>query len=58
MKDLVDIYLEAGGEMLVCGPCVHSRKLDPEQDFIQGAKVVNAAKFVKEITEATNALVY
>ena len=54
----MDIYLEAGGEMLVCGPCVHSRKLDPEQDFIQGAKVVNAAKFVKEITEATNALVY
>ncbi len=58
LKDLVDAYIEAGGKMLVCGPCVNSRKLNPELDFIPGAKVVNAATFVKEFTEATNALVY
>ncbi len=58
LKELMDLYLEAGGKMLVCGPCVNSRKLQPENDFIVGATVVNAVTFVKEFTEATNVLVY
>ncbi len=58
LKELMDMYIEAGGKMLVCGPCVKSRQLNPETDFIQGATVVNAATFVKECTEATNVLVY
>jgi len=58
LKDLVAAYFEAGGAMLVCGPCVQSRKIDPVKDFIAGASVVNAARFVKECTEATNVLVY
>jgi len=57
LKELVDLYMEAGGKIFVCGPCVNSRKLTPE-DFIDGAKVVNAATFVKELTEATNVMVY
>lgn len=58
LKELVDAYVEAGGELFVCGPCVNSRKLDPASDFIKGAKVVNAATFVKVFTEATNVLNY
>lgn len=58
LKELVDTYIESGGELLVCGPCVNSRKLDPSVDFIKGAKVVNAATFVKLFTEATNVLNY
>jgi predicted peroxiredoxin len=58
LKELMDIYIEAGGKMYVCGPCVNSRKLDPEKDFVEGATVVNAATFVKEYTEATNVLNY
>lgn len=58
LKELMDIYIEAGGKMYVCGPCVNSRKLDPQQDFVEGAQVVNAATFVKEFTEATNILMY
>lgn len=58
LKDLLDIYLENGGKLLVCGPCVKSRQIDPETDFVPGATVVNAATFVKETTEATNVLVY
>jgi predicted peroxiredoxin len=56
--ELIAAYQEAGGKLLVCGPCVNSRKLDPNKDFIDGAKVVNAATFVKEFTEATNVLNY
>ncbi len=58
LKELMDAYIEAGGKLYVCGPCVQSRKLNPQTDFIENATVINAATFVKEITEATNALVY
>lgn len=58
LKELVEAYIEAGGELFLCGPCVSSRKLDPATDFIQGSKVVNAATFVKVFTEATNVLNY
>jgi len=58
LKDLLDTYVEAGGKLLVCGPCVQSRKINPQEQFVAGATVVNAVTFVKEITEATNVLVY
>jgi predicted peroxiredoxin len=58
LKELLDIYLENGGKLLVCGPCVKSRQIEPEKEFIQGAIVVNAATFVKECSEATNVMVY
>jgi predicted peroxiredoxin len=58
LKELLGIYLENGGKLLVCGPCVKSRQIDPEKEFINGAVVVNAATFVKECSEATNVLVY
>jgi predicted peroxiredoxin len=58
LKELMDIYIENGGKLFVCGPCVKSRQINPEEEFIPGATVVNAATFVKECTEATNVLVY
>jgi predicted peroxiredoxin len=58
LKELLDIYVENGGKLLVCGPCVKSRQIDPEKEFVPGAMVVNAATFVKECAEATNVLVY
>jgi predicted peroxiredoxin len=58
LKDLFNAYLEAGGKLLVCGPCVQSRKIDPKKDFVDGASVVGAATFVQHCTEATNVLIY
>lgn len=57
LKELVDAYIEAGGELYLCGPCVNSRKLELS-NFVQGSKVVNAATFVKLFTEVTNVLNY
>ena len=54
LKELLDIYLENGGKLLVCGSCVKSRQIDPEKDFSKGATVVNAATFVKECSAAAN----
>ncbi len=53
---LLEAYVEAGGKLLACGPCVKSRGINPETDFVEGVVVVNAGTFVKECTEATNVL--
>ena len=58
LKTLLDAYIEAGGQLLACGPCVKSRGINPETDFVENTKVVNAGTFVKECTEATNVLNY
>jgi predicted peroxiredoxin len=57
LKDLLDGYLKAGGKLLVCGPCMQTRGITAA-DLIEGATQVNAAVFIAEILEATNALVY
>lgn len=48
---------ELGGQLLVCGPCVKNRDLDPE-NMVPGAEIVAAARFIAEIVTATNSLVY
>lgn len=58
LADLMEAYVEAGGEMYVCGPCVKTRKIDAETEFVDGAKVVNAATFVEAVTAANATLVY
>ena len=58
LKTLLNAYIEAGGQLLACGPCVKSRGINPETDFVENTKVVNAGTFVKECTEATNVLNY
>lgn len=57
LKDLLSIYIEAGGKLYVCGPCVGSRKIT-QQDMVAGATIVGAATFIAECVSATNVLVY
>jgi predicted peroxiredoxin len=57
LKKLLADYLELGGKVLVCGPCINSRGITAD-DLIAGAEVVAAGRFVAEITSATNSLVY
>lgn len=56
--DLAAAYVEAGGKMLVCGPCVKTYGIDPAKDFYEGASVVGAATFVEEAVNADSSLVY
>ena len=51
LKDLVNIYLEGGGKIYVCGPCVGSRKIE-QKDMIEGSTIVGAATFVAECVAA------
>lgn len=57
LKDLLKTYIEAGGKMYVCGPCVGSRMI-AQKDMVEGATIVGAATFVSECVAATNVLVY
>ncbi len=54
---LLETIHELGAEFLVCSPCVKSRGLS-EDDLVEGAEIVAAARFVAEITSATTTLVY
>ena len=57
MAELTRDIRDLGGSFLVCGPCMKIRHLSPEA-LVEGAEVVAAARFVAEITSATNSLVY
>lgn len=58
LAKLMEDYRQLGGKLLVCGPCVNAREIDPATQFVDNAEVVAAARFVAEVTSATNALVY
>jgi predicted peroxiredoxin len=57
VKELMDQYIEAGGRLLVCIPCMKKRGLEPA-DLIEGVTVVNAPTIVKELGEAKNVVSY
>ncbi|MDX9862049.1 MAG: DsrE family protein [Rhodospirillales bacterium] len=57
LKDLVQSFLEQGGQLLVCVPCIRERKIE-ESDLIPGATPISAAALTQEILEANATLVY
>lgn len=57
LGSLLESIVELGGKLLVCSPCVKSRGLS-EDDLVEGTEIVAAARFVAEVTTATNSLVY
>jgi len=57
LAELVEMFTDAGGKILLCGPCVNSRKI-PAEEFIEGASVVNAPTFVNEVMNSTQTIVY
>jgi len=57
LKDLVGNYLEAGGKLLICTPCIRERNIE-ESDLIEGAELIAAARLNQEILSANATLVY
>lgn len=57
LSELINTYIEEGGKMYVCGPCVGSRQVN-EDELIEGATIVGAATFVSESLSATQSLIY
>ena len=57
LKDLVNNYLESGGKLLICTPCVKDRNIE-ESDLIEGTELIAAARLNQEILSANATLVY
>ena len=57
LQELVNSFIEAGGQLLVCVPCIQERKID-ESDLIEHASPIAGGSLVLEILEANATLVY
>ena len=57
LKQLIESFLEQGGKILVCVPCIKERKID-EGDLIEGAMPTAAGVLTHEILSAKATLVY
>ena len=57
LNELIETFIEAGGKMYVCGPCMGSRQFN-EADMVEGSTIVGAAAFVAESLSADQALIY
>ena len=56
-KELLDIFLEDGGTLLVCTACLEARQLT-EDDLVEGCERASVARLAMEFSEATNVVSY
>jgi predicted peroxiredoxin len=57
LKKLLADFLELGGDLRVCGPCIAERNIK-ESDFVEGAKITAAGELVLQSMEAKAVFVY
>jgi len=57
LKDLVDAFLQQGGTLLICTPCINERKITKGM-LLEGALPVKAARAVMEVLAATSVMSY
>lgn len=57
IKKLVDDFLELGGQLKVCVPCIKARNI-PESDLIEGAETTAAGAVNVEAIEADAVFTY
>ena len=58
MAKLIKEFLELGGRLLVCVPCIKERHIDEATDLIEGASTTAAGALTVEALEANAVLVY
>ncbi len=57
LKNLLNTFLELGGELLICSPCIKERHIG-EGDLVQGAQPIAAGTVVTEVLSAKAVLTY
>ena len=57
LKKLMDTFIELGGQLFVCAPCMKERLIQPT-DLIEGSTVVAAGTVAEEVLSATSTLTY
>ncbi|MFA9388799.1 MAG: DsrE family protein [Prolixibacteraceae bacterium] len=57
VKELIDSYVEEGGKLLLCSPCLKDRNISSEQ-LIEGSVIIAAGTVVTEVLSAKSVLTY
>lgn len=57
LKKLMDSFLELGGRILVCSPCIKERNIDPSE-LIDKSEVIAGATIIDECCNAKAVLSY
>ena len=57
LKQLVDSFIQQGGKLLVCSPCIRERKIE-EGMLVRSAEPIAAARVIQECLEANAVLNY
>ena len=57
LQKLVGSFVELGGKLFVCIPCIESRRITPDL-LVEGSELVKAARIVNEVLEAKAVLNY
>ena len=57
MKELLASFLEMGGQLKICSPCIKERNID-ESELIKEARTIGAAALNVEALEADAVFVY
>ena len=57
LKQLMDTFIELGGELLICNPCIKERHIT-EDELVAGAKPIAAGTVVTEVLSAKAVLTY
>jgi predicted peroxiredoxin len=57
LKELVDSFIQMGGALLICTPCINERKITKEM-LVENAQPIKAARVVTEVLEAKATLNY
>ncbi len=57
LKDLFEGFMQSGGKLLVCTPCIQERQLDQSM-LVDGAELIAGARVIQEVTSSTAVLNY
>ena len=57
LKQLLDTFIELGGELLICNPCIKERHIS-EDELVTGARPIAAGTVVTEVLSAKAVLTY
>ena len=57
VKQLIDAYIEMGGKLLLCSPCLKERNITRD-DLIDGCEIIAAGTVISEVLSAKAVLTY
>ena len=57
LRELIENFAKAGGQIYVCSPCFRRRKLD-ENNLVPGAVIVGGAKLVEFLSDGSPSVTY